>query len=273
MDKLEQALTKARKLRTKKYTPRFPSQPAALGDPVSALARINKTQLERGRIIAYRSRNSEADAFRILRARILQTMSESNFKTLAITSPNYGEGKTTIAFNLAISIALDEKQTVLLADIDLRKPSIGKLLGIEAETGLSDYLLHDTPMQECLLRTSLQRLAILPGGKPIDNSSEALASPKMSTLAREIKERYDDRIIIYDMPPVLAQDDPIAFLPHVDAVLLIADEGVTKVNDIKRSLNLLADANVIGSVLNRTGGKAPFSELLEKLQSMRKFRR
>jgi Mrp family chromosome partitioning ATPase len=91
---------------------------------------------------------------------------------------------------------------------------------------------------------------MLPAGKLLENSSETLGSPKMAALAQELKSRYPDRFIIYDMPPILAQDDSIAFLPHVDAVLLIIQDGVTRKHEIKRCLDALEHANVVGMVLN-----------------------
>jgi capsular exopolysaccharide synthesis family protein len=211
---------------------------------------VQEDQLEQRRILAHRTKSSEADIFRILRTQVLQIMNKSGYRTLAITSPKYGDGKTTIALNLALSIALDLKQTVLLVDLDLRKPNLHEFLGLSPAAGLSDYLVHNTPIPDCLTRLSFDRLSILPAGAPLDNSSELLGSPKMAALAKELKTRYPDRIVIYDMPPALAQDDSIAFLPHVDAVLLVIREGVTQADEVKSCITRLAHANIIGTVLN-----------------------
>ena len=218
--------------------------------PMATLAEIDEIHLERHRILAQRARSPEADIFRMLRTQILQIMNKSNFRTLAITSPNYGDGKTTIALNLALSIALDLKQTVLLADLDLRKPNLHEYMGFDPMVGLSNYLLHNTPLAECMIRPSFDRLNTLPAGPPIDYSSEILGSPKMAALASELKLRYPDRMIIYDMPPVLAQDDSIAFMPHVEAVLMVVRDGVTRTDEVSQCIERLATANVIGVVLN-----------------------
>ncbi|MDD4615872.1 MAG: AAA family ATPase [Alphaproteobacteria bacterium] len=209
-----------------------------------------ETHLERHRIVAHKTRCPEADVYRQLRAKVLQIMNASGFKALAITSPHYGDGKTTVALNLGISIALDLKQSVLLVDLDLRKPSVHEYLNLRPQAGLTDHLLKDVPLKDCLTRPSFERLNVLPAGLPLESSSELLSSPKMISLAREVKTRYPDRIVIYDMPPVLAQDDPIAFLPQIDAVLVIVREGMTKAEDLKRCLESLKGANVIGTVLN-----------------------
>jgi protein-tyrosine kinase len=273
MDKFEEALEEAKKLPEAKlntlanrlssfatkltnlaadkgYNGVAPLPSHALSGHASKTFEVDETQLERNRILAHHPRTQEADIFRILRTQILQIMNKSGFRTLAITSPNYGDGKTTIALNLAVSIALDLKQTVLLADLDLRKPSLCHFLGMDSTVGLSNYLLRDAPLHECLVRPAFDRLNTLPAGPPLDYSSEILGSPRMAALARELKTRYADRMIIYDMPPVLAQDDSIAFMPHVDAVLMVVRDGVTRVSEVKRCLDSLASANVIGVVLN-----------------------
>jgi capsular exopolysaccharide synthesis family protein len=265
MDKLEKALEKARQQRgmlndgttvtdlrvSNVYTPGSFAQPNARPFTSPPLL-IDENQLEKRRILAHRTRSAEADIFRILRTQVLQIMNKSGFRTLAITSPQYGDGKTTIALNLALSIALDLKQTVLLVDLDLRKPNLHEYLGINATPGLSDYLINSTPIPECLKRLSFDRLSILPAGTPLDNSSELLGSPKMAALARELKGRYPDRIVIYDMPPTLAQDDSLAFLPYVDATLVVVRDGVTRADDLKTCLARLGNTNIIGTVLNNS---------------------
>jgi protein-tyrosine kinase len=252
MEKLEKALNKARSQRAYNlalkngmdgvYNPAF--------TPASSPIIIDESFLKKNHIISYHTRSEEADVFRILRTQILQIMGQSGLRTLGITSPRYGDGKTTVSLNLALSIAQDLKQTVLLVDIDLRKPSIAEYLGLTEPLGISDYCLQNTPISECIIRTSFERLSILPAGYALDASSEVLGSPRMAYLAEELKTRYSDRLIIYDMPPVLNQDDPIAFLPNIDAYILVVRNGTTLTSDVKNSLNLLSGANVIGTVLN-----------------------
>jgi len=206
--------------------------------------------LDRHRIVSHRTRSKDADLFRFLRTRILQGMTKNGFKTVAISSSRYGDGKSTIGTNLAVSIAQDLKQTVLMVDLDLRKPSLAEYLEIQPKFGLTDYLAERASVKDCLVRMPFERISIFPAGKPVDRSSETLGSPQMQKLATELRERYDDRLIIYDMPPLLEQDDPLVFLPHVDAFILVVREGVTTVNEIKRCLEILHSAKVLGIVLN-----------------------
>jgi capsular exopolysaccharide synthesis family protein len=268
MDRLGKALQKAREQRqdiqeealraVHSVPPPITAANSFIEDPAppppshskSRRVEISNIDLESNRIFAQMNDNPNADIFRILRTKVLHLMQRSNLRTLAITSANYNEGKTTVALNLALSFALDIKQTVLVVDLDLRRPNVHEYLGIEPTSGLADYFLKNTPLPECLLRTSVERLTLLPMNGTLENSSELLGTPQMATLAKELKERYADRLVIYDMPPLLTQDDVIAFLPDVDGVLLVVRDGVTAVEDVKHCLHLLSDANVIGTVLN-----------------------
>ncbi len=258
MDRLEKALEKSRQQRATMDQPAAttrqapPYKPDDYAVPHTDAAQVNELHMERNRIVAHRNRDAQADVYRQLRTQILQIMNKSGYRTLAVTSPHYNDGKSTVALNLGISISLDIKQTVLLVDLDLRKPSLDHYLGAKPQVGLTDYLLNDCPISDCIMRPPFERVSILPAGSSLDNSSEFLGSPKMAALAQELKDRYPDRLVIYDMPPVLAQDDSIAFLPHVDAVLVVIRDGMTRAEDIKRCLSILSGANVIGTVLNNS---------------------
>ncbi|MFA5040957.1 MAG: CpsD/CapB family tyrosine-protein kinase [Bdellovibrionales bacterium] len=258
MDRLEKALEKSRQQRAAlgfDYTGQNKlvagSSPEAVLSPFDPNA-VNEDLMEHNRIVAFRTRSAQADVYRQLRTKVLQIMNASGFRALAITSPNSGDGKTTVALNLGISIALDLKQTVMLVDLDIRKPNLHQYLGLSPQAGLTDYLLKDKPLNECLIRPPFERVSVLPAGAAAENSSEILGLPKMISLAQELKSRYPDRFVIYDMPPVLTQDDPIAFLPQIEAVLVVVRDGVTKTDALRRSLNTLSGsgANVIGTVLN-----------------------
>jgi protein-tyrosine kinase len=257
VDRLEKALQKAREERERVVagpgTAAIPVAPEA-ADAVktrrSHLIELTDQALEQNRVVARMAHNPNADIFRILRTKVLRHLTEANLTTVAVTSANHGEGKTTIAVNLALSLALDVKQTVLLVDLDLRDPSVHRWLGIEPELGLSDYFQNDAPLADCLVDPRIERLKVLPVHQPLEMSSETLGTPKMAKLANELKTRYPDRIVIYDMPPLLAQDDVIAFLPHVDSVLLVVREGITHAEDVRQCMNVLDGANLIGTVLN-----------------------
>jgi len=209
--------------------------------------------LERNRLVTALPGHELTDIYRILRTRVLQAMNSNRWNALAITSPATGAGKTLTAINLSISLAREVNRTVLLADFDLRNPSVHTYFGYEPEFGLSDYLFDDVPLEEILISPSVERLVILPGRESIRNSSEMLRSPKMVALVEELKLRYDDRFVIFDLPPVLTIDDVLAFTPYTDAMLMVAENGATRREDLEVALQLLKDVPIIGTVLNKTG--------------------
>jgi Mrp family chromosome partitioning ATPase len=162
-----------------------------------------------------------------------------------------GEGKTLTAINLAISLALDVNHTVMLVDLDLRRPSVQRYFGIEPGRGLADFLAEGRELREMLFNPGIERLVVLPGGTPVQNSSEMLSSPRMGWLADEMRSRYSSRLVLFDMPPLLAADDVLAFSRHLDAVLLVVEEGRTGRDELQRARTLLQDIPVLGPVINK----------------------
>jgi len=206
---------------------------------------------EKNRIIAALAGHELADSYSMLRTRVLQQMNANNWNALALTSPATGHGKTLTAINLAISLAREVNQTVLLADLDLRNPSIHKYFDYQPTAGLSDYLKNDTPLSEALFSPGIDRLVVLPGREPIADSSEMLSSPKMVSLISELKNRYPDRLVICDLPPMLATDDALTFAPYINAILMVTEAGGTRREDLEQALSILKDVPLLGTVLNR----------------------
>jgi protein-tyrosine kinase len=192
------------------------------------------------------------EAFKILSTQVSQTLREHHWTSLAVTSPGVGEGKTLVAINLAISLAMEFHQTSLLVDADLRQPSVRDYFGLRPGPGLSDYLTADTPIEQLLIHPGIGSFILLPGGTPQLHSSEILGSRKMIQLVQELKDRYSSRIVVFDLPPLLAAADVLAFAPHVEAVLLVVEEGKTKIDDVRRSAELLNSTHLIGTVLNKS---------------------
>lgn len=221
----------------------------------------NNKVLRENRIISAFPPDKWLESYRMLRTRCLQSMDAMEWKTLAITSTSDKTGNSLTAANLAISIAMELDRTALLVDANFLNPSIHKLFGIQTDTGLSDYLLHDNDISSMLVNPGIDRLVVLPAGKPMFNSTEMLRSPKMLRLVTELKSRYPSRTIIFDMPPILSHDDALGFSPYVDCVLLVVEEGRTKSDELKHAANLLKDINVLGTVFNKsTDNKIPFKE-------------
>ena len=213
---------------------------------------VSRDFLREKRIVSGFEQNAFTDAYKMLCTQVLQKMRDSGWNALAVTSPGDGEGKTMTAINLAISMAMEVNQTVLLVDANLRHPSVHGYFGMKSAVGLSDYLTADTPLEDMLVHPGVSNFVILPGGKPLQNSAEMLGSPKMAQLVQELKRRYPARIVVFDLPPLLTAADALAFAPYVDAALLVVEEAKTKAEDISRAANLLGATNLLGTVLNKS---------------------
>jgi protein-tyrosine kinase len=211
---------------------------------------LTPTQLHANRVVSAEAQHPVIDVYRSLRVKVIQALSSRGKTTIGITSAKHGEGKTLTAVNLAIVLAMDVNHTALLVDADLRNPGVARCLGFEPTFGLSDYLTGNATLAECLVHPRIDRLMILPARHRIGNSAELLSSPQMLDLARELKERYPDRLILYDLPPILSVGDAIGFLPSIDATLLVVRDGTTRAAELNHALELLAGYNLIGTVLN-----------------------
>lgn len=213
---------------------------------------VPEATLRANKVIAGMDGDPIANIYRVLRSQVLRKLSDEGQSTLAICSAGEGEGKTLTAANLAVSLAMDVNQTVLLVDLDLRDAAVALTFGIEPTYGLDDYLKGRVELSKCLVNPGIERLVLLPMREPMDASSEILGSPQVARLAHELKYRYPDRIVIYDMPPVLNIDDCLAFMPNVEATLFVIAEGGAPAPDIQRALTLLKKTNILGTILNKS---------------------
>jgi protein-tyrosine kinase len=207
--------------------------------------------LERHRVAAV-ANDATADAFRLLRTQVLMQMRQNGWQTLAVTSPNKGAGKSTVSLNLAISFAMEVDYTALLVDADLRDPDLRNLLELEPGLGLADFLIGKAAIEDLLIHPRMGNLVLLPGGTPIANTSELMRSPMMSEMIRELRGRYPDRLIVFDVPPILSGADTLALSSYMDATILLVEECKTTRDDIERSCELLRHSNLIGMVLNKS---------------------
>lgn len=212
---------------------------------------VDATLLDRQRILRPGAAGESGAALKMLRTQVVKRLDSSGFNTLAIVSPRSGDGKTTTAINLAVTLACDSSRTVLLVDLDLRRPGIARRMGVEIEAGVEDYLESHAPIGRLLFHpVGYDRLVILPARAPVANSSELLMGRNARELARELKTRYANRIVLYDLPPVLEADDALAFMQNVDAALMVVREGTTQRDDIVNAIDLLRDTPIVGTVLN-----------------------
>ena len=209
--------------------------------------------LIQNRIVAAQPDAPARTVYKILRTRVLQRMRAARWNILGISGSGPGEGKTLTAVNLAFSLAHDLNYRVILVDLDLRRPSLHKYLGIEKPRfDLEQYRQNKATLKQLLLRPGEQRLAVITNTTAHRDSSEVLSSPKLAKFVEELRSLGTNTITVCDLPPVLAGDDVLAFAPLIDALLLVVAEGVCKRENLTGIKDLLGDTEIIGTVLNRS---------------------
>ena len=197
-------------------------------------------------------RSALAEAFKMLRNQVLQRMRADGLRLLAVTSPRRIDGKSLTAVNLALSIAADLDTAVLLVDADLSGQGLQSIFGLDDARGLGDHLLDRVPIAELLINPGVDRFVFLPAGqRAVMNSAELLATKAAQQLIVEMKERYQDRYIIVDLPPLLDTADALAFLPQVETTLVVIEEHTTLLQDMESVAELLAPFNLIGTVMSQ----------------------
>jgi protein-tyrosine kinase len=212
---------------------------------------LDEAHLEQRRVISHQKSNPATWAFDVLRTQVLQKMDENGWRTLAITSPSVGSGKTVVSVNLALSIANQTNRTALLVDFDLRRPSVATTLGLNQKHSLNDVLAGQADIASALVNPGVERFVVLPTNRPMDHASETLSSAKVQSIINELRGRYSDRVVLFDLPPVLAADDVMAVLPRIDCVLLVVGNGISSQSEIEEASNRLSKANLLGVVLNK----------------------
>lgn len=254
MDRISKAVERARRERNKdkKAAPAL-NDTAQIQYTKTQSVRLSKSLLKQNRILLDDDHDDFSHAFKVLRTRVWQKMKDNGWNSIAVTSCNPNEGKTLTSINLALSLAMMKaNHSVLLVDMDLRRPSVSKYLGLNTDYGLSDFLEDGVPLDKILINPGIGRFVVLPGNKKIKNSSEILSSVRMEHLVQDFKTRYPSRLVVFDLPPLLASDDVLVFLPYVDAVLLVIEEGKTVIEDVKRAVQILGPEKLLGTVLNKS---------------------
>ena len=235
----------------------MPSRPTGT---TTRTLKVDREQLRRQSIIMPNSeRTPIAESFRRIKRQILANVANPKAGAPAnlvlVTSALPGEGKTFCAINLAISIALEVNRTVLLVDADVAKPSIPKVLGFKAEQGLLDVLLdRRINLAEVMCKTDIGKLTLLPAGTAQRHATELLASDAMRALLQEMAERYHDRIIIFDSPPLLAASEAGTLAGQMGQVVMVVEAGKTSEAAVKTALGHIETNNVTGLLLNKGDG-------------------
>ena len=191
-----------------------------------------------------------AEAYRTVRTNISFSDVDNEIKTILFTSTKQNEGKSTVISNVAYSFSKLENCKVLTMDLDLRNPTVHKMFGVSNTYGLMENLKNDRPLEKCIHKIE-ENIHVLPTGSMPPNPAEVLSSKKMATFLKEIKNDYD--YIFIDAPPVGVVSDATIISKNVDGVMYVVGSNETDLSHAQIAIDNLkkADANIIGSVLNK----------------------
>jgi protein-tyrosine kinase len=202
--------------------------------------------------------NQLADEFRVVKRPIIRNalgkegVRVKNGNLVMVTSALPGEGKTFTSLNLALSVALEYDNTVLLVDGDVAHPTLPALLGAPLSPGLLDLLTRDDiDVGDALVKTNVEKLALLPAGARHRRSTELLASEQMASLLRELASRYSDRIIIFDSPPLLATTEARVLASLMGQIVLVVAADSTSQHAVTQALATIENCDIVLMMLNK----------------------
>jgi protein-tyrosine kinase len=259
MEKIKQAIEKARQQGGEKadvprpaaVSPAPTSEISGISYRQTRVVKLNPKHLEKHRIVAMNKSDMSSLSFDLLRTQVLQKMEEQGWRTLAIVSPVPECGKTVVAINLAISISHHINKTVMLVDFDLRKPKIAEYLGLPDGPSLNEVLEGEADVSEAFVNPGMPKLVVIPAARSIRKSAEILASTKVKQLICDLRDRYRERIVIFDLPPLLNVDDAISVLPNIDCALMVVGNGMVTQHEMDESLRHMHATHLLGVVLNK----------------------
>lgn len=209
-----------------------------------------RTVLDSMLVSHFESSSMVSEQFRRLRTHIFRERAEDPPRTILVTSALGSEGKSFVAANLAVTIATEFDSYALLVDCDLRNPSLSRWFGQEKAFGLSDYLLGKKEISDLLIKTEIKKLSIMSGGSSQEYPVELIGSKRMSSLVQDLRDRYEDRYVIFDSSPILATTEPSVLTKMVDGIVLVVRADSTVRDSIEQAMKVLDRKKIIGVVLN-----------------------
>ena len=211
---------------------------------------IDPRVLAASRIVT-REPGPKTGPFDVLRTRVTQQMKANNWHRLGITSPTAECGKSTVALNLAFSLARQADLRIVVVDLDLRRPSLARMLKLGDGQQISDVLEGKAELADQMVRVG-DNLAFATAQHAVRTPAELLQGPRIEALLSRIDEDYAPDIVIFDLPPIMVSDDAIGFLPHADCALMIAAAEQSTIKQVDTCEQELArQTNVLGVVLNK----------------------
>jgi tyrosine-protein kinase Etk/Wzc len=198
----------------------------------------------------FEPKSAVSEAYRTFRTNIQFAQLDKPVKTLLVTSPSAGEGKSTTIANLAITMAQQQIKTVLI-DADLRKPVLHSVFGLDRQKGLTHYLTGKAGLEQVIQPTRIENLSLISSGPLPPNPAELLGSQKLRELVERLQGRYE--MILFDSPPAMAVTDAVVLSTLLDGAVLVATSGQTHRNSLRYANQALKNvgANLLGVILNR----------------------
>jgi len=234
-------------------------------EPVQATPQSRTIQLDldalsaSGIVSPHAPRTQVADQYRVVKRPLIKNAMGKgasmvdNGNLIMITSALPGEGKSFTAINLAMSIAMEMDNTVMLVDADVARPSVMRMLGLPSSPGLLDIVVDESmDLSSVLLKTNVDKLTILPSGTPHPRATELLASDAMARLLNDMAARYADRIIIFDSPPLLLTTESRVLATHMGQIVMVVHAGKTLQAEVKQALSTIDACPVKLMLLNKT---------------------
>ncbi|MEY4589456.1 MAG: hypothetical protein RL497_1532 [Pseudomonadota bacterium] len=188
--------------------------------------------------------------FDLLAAQIFAKLQENEWRTFGVVSPRQGDGKSTVAHRLALSMARERKHTVMLVDLNVFNPQVHTFFKRKNDVHLGEVLNGALDLSQVIQSTDVERLKIVANAQSGMPGADLMSSFKFEQLVLEIRQRYADRICIFDMPSYLDTNAALTVTPFLDSLLLVVRDGVTQTRDLQAVSRLLGERKILGLVLN-----------------------
>lgn len=237
----------------------FSPSPASSSASSSKRITLNLTKMRQyGIVTPDEGRTQVAEQFRVIKRPLLTNAFNQgagmikNGNLIMVTSALAGEGKSFCTVNLAMSIAMEMDRRVLLVDADVARPTVPKILGLGTERGLMDILLDEKlDLADVLIKTDVEKLTLLTAGTRHSHSTELLASQSMGTLLKELAQRYADRVVIFDSPPLLLTSEARVLASQMGQIVVVVEAETTSQQTVKEMLRQIESCDVVNLIYNK----------------------
>ena len=210
----------------------------------------DEESMRRAKLVGHLDAGKATNIYSMLRTQVLQKMKRNKCRSLGIIGAHAGAGKSSVAANLALSIARTKDRAVILVDLDLRAPSLQRFFGIDSKYHLADYLDGHHKIEEVCITTQFPGLHLCFSADYASSAGELLDGERAKELSRNLGKIATDPIIIFDLPPILGVPDVHTFLPNFDAALMVVEYAKTTKPELEETLRLLEQKPLVGYVVN-----------------------